>query len=59
MDGYLPIGDRVRELRRRRGLSQLRFGALIDRSENWVSKAERGEIPIAALSARLACLRRI
>jgi transcriptional regulator with XRE-family HTH domain len=50
MDGYLPIGDRVRELRRRRGLSQLRFGALIDRSENWVSKAERGEIPIDRLS---------
>ncbi|SRR6266704_201253 len=50
MDGYLPIGDRVRELRRRRGLSQLRFGALIDRSENWGSKAERGEIPIDRLS---------
>ncbi len=50
MDGYLPIGERVRELRRRRGLSQIRLAALVDRSENWVSKVERGEIPLDRVS---------
>jgi transcriptional regulator with XRE-family HTH domain len=47
---YLPIGERVRYRRRARGLSQLRLAALVDRTEDWVSKVERGEIPVDRIS---------
>src|SRR6266511_928233 len=45
-NGYLPIGERIRHRRRARGLSQLRLAGLVDRTEDWVSKVERGEIPV-------------
>jgi transcriptional regulator with XRE-family HTH domain len=40
-DPYL-VGDRVAYHRKRLGLSQVEFAALIDRSESWVSQVERG-----------------
>jgi len=49
-NGYLPIGERVRYRRRARGLSQLRLAGLVDRTEDWVSKVERGEIPVDRIS---------
>jgi transcriptional regulator with XRE-family HTH domain len=49
-DYYVPIGERIAFYRRRRGLSQLRLSLLIGRSENWVSKVERGELPLDRLS---------
>ena len=49
-NGYLPIGERVRHRRRARGLSQLRLAGLVDRTEDWVSKVERGEIPVDRIS---------
>jgi transcriptional regulator with XRE-family HTH domain len=49
-NGYLPIGERIRHRRRARGLSQLRLAALVDRTEDWVSKVERGEIPVDRIS---------
>ncbi len=52
-NGYLPIGERVRYRRRARGLSQLRLAGLVDRTEDWVSKVERGEIPVDRISVLL------
>src|SRR6266536_3633084 len=49
-NGYLPIGERIRHRRRARGLSQLRLAGLVDRTEDWVSKVERGEIPVDRVS---------
>jgi transcriptional regulator with XRE-family HTH domain len=49
-NGYLPIGEHIRHRRRARGLSQLRLAGLIDRTEDWVSKVERGEIPVDRIS---------
>lgn len=49
-DHYVPLGDRIAVYRRRRGYSQLRLAAMIDRSEDWVSKVERGVIPVDRLS---------
>src|SRR6266540_1122151 len=49
-NGYLPIGERIRHRRRARGLSQLRLAGLVDRTEDWVSKVERGEIPVDRIS---------
>jgi transcriptional regulator with XRE-family HTH domain len=48
--GYLLVGERIRHRRRARGLSQLRLAGLIDRTEDWVSKVERGEIPVDRVS---------
>src|SRR5262245_8735307 len=48
--GYLLVGERIRHRRRARGLSQLRLAGLIDRTEDWVSKVERGEIPVDRIS---------
>jgi transcriptional regulator with XRE-family HTH domain len=48
--GYLPIGERIRRRRRARGLSQVRLAGLVDRTEDWVSKVERGEIPVDRIS---------
>ena len=43
-------GQRVAELRRRRGLSQRELAAEVGRSESWVSQVERGVQPIERLS---------
>jgi transcriptional regulator with XRE-family HTH domain len=39
----LSVGERVAFYRRRRGLTQRVLAGLVGRSENWVSKIERGE----------------
>jgi len=38
----VPIGERIRLYRRRRGLSPPRLVQLIGRSESWLSQVERG-----------------
>lgn len=45
----LTIGERVAFYRRRRGLSQATLSALVGRSEDWLSKIERGEREINRL----------
>jgi transcriptional regulator with XRE-family HTH domain len=45
-----PIGERIAHFRTRRGLSQLALGAIVERSEDWVSKVERGVIPVSNFS---------
>jgi transcriptional regulator with XRE-family HTH domain len=42
----LGVGDRIRFYRERRGLTQVALGGLIGRSEDWVSKVERGALPV-------------
>lgn len=42
-DDHLSIGQRIAFYRARRGMTQDTLGALVDRSEDWVSKIERGE----------------
>ena len=49
MDRFVPIGERIRIYRTRRGLSQIKLANLIGRSENWLSQIERGERPIQRL----------
>ncbi|SEH01776.1 Helix-turn-helix domain-containing protein [Nonomuraea solani] len=44
------VGRQVAAARRRRGLSQVAFAALIGRSESWVSKVETGVIRLDSLS---------
>ncbi|TWG08096.1 helix-turn-helix protein [Saccharopolyspora dendranthemae] len=39
----LSIGERIAFYRRRRGLSQVVLAGLMGKSEDWVSKVERGE----------------
>ena len=51
----LVFGDRIAELRHRRGLSQRQLAAAIGRSESWVSQVERGVQPVQ----RLPVLRRL
>ena len=46
----LGLGERVAELRRRRGISQRELGAEVGRSESWVSQVERGVMPLERLS---------
>jgi transcriptional regulator with XRE-family HTH domain len=46
----LPIGERIALYRRRRGLSQPVFAGLLGKSESWVSKVERGVLPVDRLS---------
>lgn len=53
----LPIGDRVRFFRRRKGISQAALGGLIGRSEDWVSKVERGLIPVDRVTVLLELAR--
>jgi transcriptional regulator with XRE-family HTH domain len=43
-----PIGERIAKYRTRRGMTQLALGAMVRRSEDWVSKVERGVIPVAS-----------
>lgn len=45
-----PIGERIAHYRTRRGLTQLALGVMVDRSEDWVSKVERGVIPVSNFS---------
>lgn len=46
----LSVGSRIRYYRERRGLSQAALGGLVGRSEDWVSKVERGVIGVDRLS---------
>ena len=39
----VALGRKIAFFRTARGLSQREFGALVDRSEAWVSQVERGE----------------
>ncbi len=45
----LSIGERIAFYRRRRGLSQAVLADLVGRSEDWLSKIERGERDIRRL----------
>lgn len=45
-----PIGERIAHHRIHRGLSQLALGAMVGRSADWVSKVERGVIPVSSFS---------
>ncbi len=49
LDG-LTLGERVAELRRRRGVSQRELASEVRRSESWVSQVERGVMPVERLS---------
>jgi transcriptional regulator with XRE-family HTH domain len=40
--GYVPIGQRIAIIRRRRGMSQAALAGLLDRSAQWLSGIERG-----------------
>jgi transcriptional regulator with XRE-family HTH domain len=44
----VPIGERIAHYRARKGLTQLSLGARVGRSEDWVSKVERGIIPVSS-----------
>lgn len=45
----LSIGERIAFYRRRRGLSQVVLANLVGRTEDWLSKIERGEREIVGL----------
>lgn len=45
-----PIGERIAFFRARRGMTQRTLGALVQRSEDWVSKVERGALPVSSFS---------
>ena len=45
----MTIGERVAFYRRRRGLAQATLAGLVGRSEDWLSKIERGEREIRRL----------
>jgi len=49
LDG-VTLGERVAELRRRRGLSQKDLAAELGRSESWVSQVERDVLPVERVS---------
>ncbi len=44
------LGKRVAEARKRQGLSQKEFAALVERSESWVSQVERDVMPVERIS---------
>jgi transcriptional regulator with XRE-family HTH domain len=46
---HLSIGERIAFYRRRRGLTQVVLASLVGRSEDWLSKIERGEREIRRL----------
>lgn len=46
----VETGQRIKELRRRRGMSQSGLAAAMNRSESWVSQVERGVQPVERLS---------
>src|ERR671910_2660548 len=45
----LSVGERVAFYRRRRGLTQAVLAGLVGRSEDWLSKVERGERQVRRL----------
>lgn len=45
--GDTPIGERIAHYRAHKGLTQLALGARVRRSDDWVSKVERGIIPVS------------
>ena len=45
----LSVGDRVAFYRHRRGLTQATLAAMVGRSEDWLSKIERGERQVRRL----------
>ena len=45
----LSVGDRVAFYRRRRGLTQATLASMVGRSEDWLSKIERGQRQIRRL----------
>ncbi len=45
----LSVGERIAFYRRRRGLTQAVVAGLVGRSEDWLSKVERGERPVRRL----------
>lgn len=47
------VGQRIRYYRQRRGLSQAALAGQVGRSEVWLGKVERGEIPVDRLSMLL------
>ena len=49
LDG-LTLGQRVAELRWRRGLSQKDLAVEVGRSESWVSQVERDVLPVERVS---------
>ena len=49
MEKFVPIGERIALIRRRRGLSQAKLAGLVGRSESWLSQIERGARPIERL----------
>jgi len=46
----MPIGERIKLYRRRRGLSQPKLAQLVGRSESWLSQVERGVRSVDRLS---------
>ncbi len=48
------LGRKIAQYRRRRGLSQREFAALINRSEAWVSQVERGVRKVDRMSVLAA-----
>lgn len=57
----LSVGERIAFYRRRRGLTQVVLAGLVGRSEDWLSKIERGERPLRRLDvlAELATALRV
>src|SRR5437588_4155207 len=49
MEKFVPIGERIALIRRRRGRSQAKLAGLVGRSESWLSQVERGARPIERL----------
>lgn len=49
IDSALTLGERVTELRTRRGLSQRELAGEVGRSESWVSQVERDVLPVERL----------
>ena len=45
----LSVGDRVAFYRRRRGMTQATLAAMVSRSEDWLSKVERGDRQVRRL----------
>lgn len=46
----IPTGERIAHYRARKGLTQLALGAMVGRSEDWVSKVERGVILVSSFN---------
>lgn len=53
----LSVGERIRYYRKRRGLTQSALAGQVGRSENWLYRVERGEIPVDRLSVLLGMCR--